>query len=206
MKKVLLSLMVCGLFGINFPQKCSADVYASQTFTLTIPETASVSFTSDSTNFGAIETREYGISNKAAHVITVGDGTSNYTHITSNDPEKIGNKEFNLTFTGNGNNVNVQTVESGAKVVVQGTQNTSVEILLTDKTQSSAPRLGNGEGVPFTVKDSSSLAIPPSSNVPFSENSAGLNLKMDLDESSLDINDKPQMLSFNVVLSVIGVD
>jgi hypothetical protein len=108
MKSILLNLIVLLNIFIILPEKCLADVYSGETFSLSIPETVSVNFQADSNDFGQIELQDYGTSNKSDHVITVGDGTENYTFIHTNAPESIANKEFNLIFTGNGDNVNLQ--------------------------------------------------------------------------------------------------
>ncbi len=205
MKKIILPLLFV-LVLIIFPGQCFADLVATESFSLTIPQTTSLQLISDKTDFGTIQSSEYGVSNKSAHVITLGDGTNNTSHIRTNNPKTVSNKQFKLTFSSNSMNVNVVSQDNIAKLVLTDTNQTEVSINLTDYGQSELPKLGAGEGSSFVVQDYNSLAIPASSNIEFEDQVAALSMKMDLDESTLDVNDTPQTMDFNVVFSIVGIN
>ncbi len=205
MKQIILPLLFMLALFI-FPKQCFADLVASESFSLTIPQTTSLQLISDKTDFGTIQSSEYGVSNKSAHVITLGDGTNNNSHIRTNNPKTVANKQFKLSFSSDSMNVNVVSEDNIAKLVLTDANQTEVSINITDYNQSERPKLGAGQGSEFVVQDSKSLSIPAASNIEFDDQIAALSMKMDLDESTLDVNDAPQTMSFNVVFSIVGIN
>jgi len=184
---------------------CVAEVSASETFTVTIPETIVIELNSQIHDFGELLVSEFGTSDTSKHVITVGDGTTNTSYVKTNCPESAESKQYKMSFIGNGNSsARIEANENCAKLIITGQGNTSVVINLTDIAQNSYPKLGSGDGVSFTVQDESSLQVPASSGIKFENQTAGLNMKMDLDEGSLNPSATPQIIGFDVILSVVG--
>ncbi len=205
MIRIILPLLLMLIFILS-PKQCFADIADNESFSLTIPHTTSLQLVSDKTDFGTIQSNEYGISNKSAHVITLGDGTNNNSHIRTNNPQAVANKQFKLTFSSDSMDINIISEDNIAKLLLSDENQTEVGINLTDYNQSEFPKLGAGQGTQFTIQDSKNLAIPASSNIAFDDQIAALSLKMDLDESTLDINDIPQTINFNVVFSIVGLN
>lgn len=190
---------------ILFSQPGFAQISSSQSYTLVIPEITKVELKSSSNSFGEIQTSEFGTSNTSAHVISLGDGSEESSFVQSNNPNKTGNKKFSLSFSSSDSQVSVVQQNDIIKLNLNKNNETSVDILLTDHSQNSAPKLGSN-GTPFVLENTNSLSIPPLSGVEFQNGFASMNMKMDLDESSLNFNTKPNSLSFDVVLSIVETD
>jgi len=205
MKSGIGLLIICPIMLACMQTPCVAEVSSSETFTVTIPETIIIELNSQVHDFGELTVSEFGTSDTSKHVITVGDGTTNTSYVKTNCPQVAEAKQYKLSFNGNGNSAaKIEANENCAKLILTGEGNTSIIINLTDITQNAYPKLGSGDGISFTVQDESSLQIPASSGVKFENQTAGLNMKMDLDEGSLSPSAAPQIIGFDVVLSVVG--
>jgi hypothetical protein len=213
MRKQTKLLVLAVLLGVSFGfgiNKALADVSDSETYTVTIPSATVVQLAAASTDFGTITSAEYGTSNTSNHNILVGDGTlSSTSYIQSNDPT-AGAKQYQLTFAPNsGSTVNVASGANKAVLTLGNSAGTaSVNINLTDSAKSAYPKLGTGSPVAFSVLDSTHLNIAVSSSVPFDAASkkAPLDMLMDLDEASLGMNDASGAISFNMTMTVVGLN
>jgi len=211
-KRILASLIIlsaCLLFANNV----TADVSDNETYTVTIPEAVTVVLTADATNFGTITSSEFGVGNTATHVITVGDGivASSTSYVTTNDITGTGARQFKIDFTSVASST--YDLSAGGVLTLENAASTaSVDINLTEDSKTTLPELGDPAGTPvaFTAVTGAAgyLDIPAVSSVPFDATSkkAPLNMLMDLDENSLSIADAAGDISFQMTLTVVGVN
>ncbi len=213
MKKTarILSLMIAAFFiGTNL---ANADVADSETYTVTIPSATVVELAAASNNFGTITSADFGNGNTSAHNIIVGDGTlSSTSYVQSNDPTAAA-KQYQLDFASNGGST-INIIDfSGMPILKLGNASAtaSVDIHLTNNAKSTPPALGDSGSGPvanFVVQDSNTINIPANSSVPFNAatNRAPLDMVMDLDENSLSLQDAAGSISFDMTLTVIGLN
>ncbi len=206
-----LSLVVAAFFiGTGI---ASADVADSETYTITIPSATIVELSAASNDFGVITAADAGNGDTSAHNIVVGDGTlSSSSYVQSNDPTAAA-KQYQLDFASNGGS-SINIADGGSKAVLTLTNasaTASVDINLTNNAKTAYPALGDsgtGSVVGFAALDADTLNIPANSSIPFNTGNkkAPLDMVMDLDENSIGIEDAAGSISFDMTLTVIGLN
>ncbi len=190
-----------------------ADVSDSETYTVNIPSATVVELSAAANDFGVITSGDFGNGNVSSHNIIVGDGTlSSTSYVQSNDPT-AGAKQYQLDFAPNGGST-VSISDAGSKAVLtvaNASATASVDINLTNNAKSAYPAIGDsstGAVVAFTPQDSDTLNIPANSSIPFNAGSkkAPVDMVMDLDENSLGLDDAAGSISFDMTLTVIGLN
>ncbi|OGI00652.1 MAG: hypothetical protein A2Y25_06880 [Candidatus Melainabacteria bacterium GWF2_37_15] len=217
MGKRVVGLLICLFACLLFVNNAKADVSDAETYTVTIPEAVTVVMAADATNFGAITSAQFGVADTNAHVITVGNGVvaTSTSYITTNSTANTGARQFKITFAGGGGGSYSLADSGGIGVltITNATSTASVDIKLTDETKAAYPELGDPAGteVSFAVASpgaSGYLNIAAVSSVPFDATSkkAPLNMLMDLDETTVTTADAAGDISFDMTLSVIGIN
>ncbi len=208
--KILSLLVIFFFIGSNF---ANADVADRQTYTINIPSVTVVELSSSANDFGFITANDFGNGNTFNHIIVVGDGSlTSSSYVQSNDPTAT-SKQYQLNFAPNGGG-NVDITDGGSKAVLtltNASSTTSVDINLTNNAQNAYPGLGDssiGPIVPFVSQNADTLNIPANSNVAFNSTNkkAPLDMVMDLDENSLSIEDAAGTISFDMTLTIIGLN
>lgn len=195
-------------------QRSYADITDTATYTVSVPDANVITLGADQ-NFGAIAASELittaGSNNAASHVVTVGDGVvaTSTAYVRSNNIANASTKEYKLTFAPNSGS-SVSITNGTTLVLTVSKAGASVDILLTDAAQSANPKLGDPAGTPvaFSYQDATNLDIPAASSIPFDATTkkAPLSFKMDLDESSLGMDDTTGDLAFDVTFTAIGLN
>lgn len=207
---LLVAVNICFFVGTTFTK---ADVADSEIYTINIPSATIVELAAATNDFGVITSADFGNGNIANHNIIVGDGTlSSTSYVQSNDPT-AGAKQYQLDFAPNGGST-VSVADAGSKAVLTLTNasaTASVDINITNNAKSAYPSLGDsgtGTVVTFTTQDADTLNIPANSSVPFNPGTkkAPLNMVMDLDENSLSLQDVAGSISFDMTLTVVGLN
>ncbi len=207
----ILSLMIAAFFiGTNF---ANADVADSETYTVNIPSATVVELSAAANDFGVITAADFGNGNTASHNIVIGDGSlASTSYVQSNDPTAAA-KQYQLDFAPNGGS-SINIADGGTKAVLTLTNasaTASVDINLTNNSKSAYPALGDsGTGIvaAFVAQDADTLNIPANSSVPFNPTNkkAPLDMVMDLDENSLGLEDAAGSISFDMTLTVVGLN
>ncbi len=207
---LVVAANVCFFLGTNFVK---ADVSDSETYTVNIPSATVVELSAAANDFGVITAAEFGSGNTSSHNIVVGDGSlASTSFVQSNDPTAAA-KQYQLDFAPNGGS-SINIVDSGSKAVLTLTNasaTASVDINLTNNAKSAYPALGDsgtGSVIAFIAQDSDTLNIPANSSVPFNATNkkAPLDMVMDLDENSLSLQDVAGSISFDMTLTVVGLN
>lgn len=215
-RHLLLALLI-GFMCLS-SKAAFADVTGSESYTVTIPTAAQVTFVAASTAFNGINSSDFGqaANIQARNAIVVGDGTvaGSTSYITTNDRPTASNLQYRITATGTGGDTAVIADAAGVATltVADGGATPSVGIIMRRNggADNAISRLGNPAGAPvaFAV-NAGALNIPINSSVPFdvATNRAPLDMVLDLDESTLSFTaDPPGTITFDLLFTVVGVN
>ena len=211
MGKRVTSLLISFFACLLFLNSAKADVSDVETYTVTIPEAVTVVLTAGATNFGAITSAQFGVGDTALHNILVGNGVvaTSSSYITTNGTAATGARQFTLTFAPDSDET--CTISDGGTygILTLNDASASVQIRLYNAGKTDYPELGDPVGTPvaFAVLGNT-LNIAAASGVPFdaATKKAPLSMLMDLDETSLSVADGGGDLSFDMTLTVVGVN
>lgn len=219
--KKKLQLAIFLLFAVcafTLQKPVLADVTGSDSFTVTIPTAAQVTFVATDDTFNSIVSSDFGqgSNNQARNANIIGDGVvaSSTSYVTTNDTATVTNQQFQISATGtNGDSATITNNAGVATLTVANNGATpSVNIVMRRNggADNNPPRLGNPAGTPVAFAVSGGLLnIATSSAVPFdgATNKAPLDMVLDLDESSLSFTaDPPGTITFDLTFTVIGIN
>jgi len=218
MKKKLFLCLALLLQSCFLGNAVLADVTGSDSFTVTIPTAAQVTFTAIDDTFNSIVSSDFGRGSnlQANNANIIGDGVvaSSSSYVTTNNTTAAGNLQYQISVAATGGDSAAIADSAGIATltVSDASSKPSVRIIMRRNggADTALPRIGNPAGTPVSFAVSSGvLNIPINSNIPFdaTTNKAPLDMVLDLDESSLSFIDDPSgTITFDLTLTIVGVN